>query len=150
VEAEQCIHYKKSFELSRAPILEEKLIKKVMSKQEAICNVGIRTAEEINASLIIVITETGSTARLLAKSRPKQGILALCMSSGTIRQLKITRGVIPLKIPSFSGSENLISQSILFAKDKGFIKKGDKIVCILGENEETPDYASMMKITIVL
>ncbi len=71
------------------------------------------------------------------------------MSTGTIRQLKITRGVITVKIPSFLGSENLISQSILFAKENGYINKGDKIVCILGENEETPDYANVMKITVV-
>lgn len=153
VEAEQCIYYQKSFEFARTPIFfqkpEKEIPKENINKQEVMCNVAVQTAEDINASLIIVITETGSTARLLAKLRPKQTILALCMSAGVIRQLKITRGVITLKIPSFLGSENLITQSILFSQESGFIQKGDKIVCILGENEETPDYANIMKITTV-
>ena len=124
--------------------------KNLLNVQDVICQIAVRTAEYLNACLIIVITETGYTARVLAKCRPKQTILALCMSASVIRQLKIARGVATLKIPSFLGSENLINQSIMYAKESGSIKAGDKIVCLLGENEETPDYVNVMKITTVV
>jgi pyruvate kinase len=150
VEAEQCIYYKKSFEMGRSFIFTEtQRVKKVLSKQEAICSIAVTLAEDLNASLIIVITDTGSSVRLLAKYRPKQIILALAMSAGVIRQLKLTRGVICLKIPSFLGCESLIHQSILFAQENSYIKVGDKIICILGEYEDTPEYANIIKITTV-
>jgi pyruvate kinase len=152
VEAEQCIHYLKSFESMRMRIFSDFYNvdnQDILTKSEVICKIAVTLAEDCNAGLIVVITETGTTVRLLAKYRPKQIILALCVSNSVIRQLKITRGVVSLKIPSFLGSENLIKQSILYAKENGFINIGDKVICILGEKEETPDYASTIKITHV-
>ena len=154
VEAEQCIYYIKSFELAKSNIISSKSDnlserKEKLTKPEVICRIAVSLAEDMGASLIVVITETGLTVRLLAKYRPKQIILALCVSTSVIRQLKITRGVISLKIPSFLGCENLIKQSIFFAKENGYIHQGDKIICILGEYEETPDYANTIKITNV-
>lgn len=99
--------------------------------------------------MIIAITETGLNARLLAKYRPEQMILALCVSAGIIKQLNIIRGVFPLKIPSFLGTSNLIENAINFAKENGQLKKGDVVVCILGENEETPDHTNILKISLV-
>jgi pyruvate kinase len=109
----------------------------------------VRTASDLKATMIIAITDTGATARILAKYRPKQLILALCMSAGVIRQLNIIRGVFTLKIPSFLGSDNLIDCAINFAYENGYLKKDDTVVCLLGENEETPDYTNIMKISVV-
>lgn len=44
---------------------------------ESVCSSAVKTASDINAALIIVITENGLTARLVAKYRPKKPILAL-------------------------------------------------------------------------
>lgn len=45
--------------------------------QEAVCSSAVKTASDIGARLIIVITETGAIARIVAKYRPRQLILAL-------------------------------------------------------------------------
>lgn len=66
-----------------------------------------------------------------------------------MRQLSITRGTIGLKIPSFIGSDSLISDAIKFAKEDGFIDDGDAIVAILAQNEQTPDYTNILKIANV-
>ena len=50
---------------------------KPYSSSEAVCCAAVKTADDIKANLIIVITESGVTARLVAKYRPKQHILAL-------------------------------------------------------------------------
>lgn len=48
-----------------------------ISTHESVCSAAVKTASDINASLIIVVTENGLTARLIAKYKPKQQILAL-------------------------------------------------------------------------
>jgi pyruvate kinase len=100
----------------------------------------------ISARLILVITETGSAARLVAKYRPKQLILALCMSVGVIRQLNASRGVAALKIPSFLGIDHLVADAMNYAKESGYIKSGDDVVCLLAQNEESPDSVNIMKV----
>ena len=41
------------------------------------CAAAVKTADDIDASLIVVITENGLTARTIAKYRPKMKVLAL-------------------------------------------------------------------------
>ena len=99
--------------------------------------------------MIIVITENGTTARMVAKYRPKQAILALCMTSSVIRNLNLTRGVTGLKIPSHIGNENLINDGLKFACDSGKCIKGDNVVCVMGQNEETPEMVNILKVTTI-
>ena len=119
---------------------------KPLSIVETICVSAVSAASESDAHLIVIITETGHLAQLVAKYRPQQPILALCMSSSVIRQLNLCRGIITSKIPSFLGTENLINNAIKHAQENGYIKKGDRIVCISSENENTPENVNSMKL----
>lgn len=142
-EAELCINYENVFNLVT------KYTPKPITTKEAVCSAAVKTAVDIGARLIIVITETGATARMVAKYRPNQPILALCMSASVIRQLNITRGVMCLKIPSFLGTDNLIHDAMKYAVDAGYCKTGDNIVCLMGQNEESPEAVNIMKIQTI-
>lgn len=142
-EAELCVNYENVFNLIN------KYTPRPITTKEAVCAAAVKTAVDINATLLIVITETGATARLVAKYRPVQPVLALCMSASVIRQLNLTRGVFSLKIPSFIGTDNLINDAMKYAVDSGYCNKGDNIVCLLGQNEESPEAINMMKIQTV-
>ena len=71
--------------------------------REALISSAIRTSLDIYADLIIVLTEHGNSARIVAKYRPKVPILACSINAYTVRQMNMSRGVIGLKIPSFQG-----------------------------------------------
>jgi pyruvate kinase len=142
-EAELCINYENLFNLI------SKYTPRPVTTKEAVCSAAVKTADDISARLIIIITETGQTARLVAKYRPFQPILALCMSASVIRQLNITRGIICLKIPSFLGTENLINDAMKYAVEAGYCKTGDNIVCLMGQNEESPEVVNIMKIQTI-
>lgn len=142
-EAEGCINYPKVF--SSICLATEKPIETV----ESICVAAVSAASDVGAGLIVVITENGHIARLVAKYKPLQPILALCMNSHVIRQLNISRGVFTLKIPSYLGTDNLINNAIKFAIENGYINKGDKIVCITGQNENTPENVNMLKVMTI-
>lgn len=143
VEAESCVNYEHVHDVI------SKLSCRNISTKEALCKGAVTTAKEIKAKLIICITETGSVARLVAKYRPSQPILALCMSASVIRQLNLTRGVVCLKIPSFLGTENLINDALKYAVEADYCKKGDNVVCLLGQNEDTPDSTNIVKIQTI-
>jgi pyruvate kinase len=143
VEAESCINYPKVFHAI------SNNSKKPFCTVESICVAAVSAACDSEASLIVCITESGDLARLVAKFRPRQPILALCMSSCVIRQLNVSRGIISLKIPSFLGQDNLINNAIKYAQESGYIKKGDTVVCITGQNENSPDNVNSMKVMAV-
>lgn len=66
-----CINYDNIYDLIK------KYTGSPINTHESVCSAAVKTASDIHASLIIVITENGLTARLVAKYRPKQPILAL-------------------------------------------------------------------------
>ncbi len=114
--------------------------------REAIASSAARLALDINADLIIVLTENGESARMVAKYRPRQPILACSTNSAIIRQLNVSRGVIGFKIPSFQGTENLLKSCIVAAKDMHLCAKGNKVVCVHSTKEEEPGMSNLMKI----
>lgn len=117
-----------------------------LTATEAICAAAVRTAIDINLKLIIVITDTGSTAPAVARFRPPMPILTVSMNQATINQMNIVRGSITLKVPSYEGTENLLKYAIDVAKTKGLVESGDTVVAIHGKNEGDVNRANTMKI----
>merc|ERR1719410_2249264 len=58
-----------------------------LSAVESVCSSAVKAAMECNAPLLLALTETGHTARVLAKYRPQAPILAITASESSIRQL---------------------------------------------------------------
>jgi pyruvate kinase len=94
----------------------------------------------------MVLTEDGESARLISKYRPRQPIFACSTNSGVIRSLNLVQGVIPFKIPSFQGTENLLRSLISTAKGMKLCKKGNQVVCVHSTKEEDPGISNVLKI----
>mmetsp|Transcript_8070 Transcript_8070/g.9202 ORF Transcript_8070/g.9202 Transcript_8070/m.9202 type:complete len:503 (-) Transcript_8070:41-1549(-) len=99
-----------------------------------------------NIEIIIVLTDTGRIARLVAKYRPKQVILACSVSAHIVRQMNLSRGAKGFKVPSFQGTDHLLQVVIKAAKDLGLCKSGSKAITIHGTQEESPDESNVMEI----
>merc|ERR1712196_284364 len=96
--------------------------------------------------LILALTETGFTARLLAKYRPPQTILAITASETSARQLQICRGVRCMLTASFQGTESVTTKAINKAKEDGLITVGDQIVLVHGTKEECQGATNLLKV----
>jgi pyruvate kinase len=72
-EAEASLDYYAMFKniLKQAPI--------PMSPLESLASSAVRTAHKVHASLIVVLTRGGSTARLVAKYRPLVPVLTVAV-----------------------------------------------------------------------
>merc|ERR1719297_773869 len=99
--------------------------------------------------MILALTETGSTALLLAKYRPAVPILAISASDTTIRQLLLARGVVPIATASFQGTDSVITKGLAKAKEMGIVKSGDVVVAVHGTREECAGATNMMKVVPV-
>merc|ERR1740130_983035 len=91
-QAEGVVDYRDLYMQTRISVLSKAPNHKVSS---------IESVVDSDCSLIVALTETGHTARLIAKYRPEVPILAITASATTVRQLGIIRGVVPLLTASF-------------------------------------------------
>jgi pyruvate kinase len=74
---------------------------------ETVASTAVNTVLDLPVELIVVLTETGRFARLIAKYRPPVPILALSKSSEVIKSLQTTRGVVGKCIKDFTSEEDL-------------------------------------------
>merc|ERR1712151_388578 len=107
-----------------------------MSAVESVCSSAVKATNDANCPLIVVLTETGHTARAIAKYRPRAPVLAISASESSIRQLNVVRGVVPMLTASFVGTDSVITKALDKAKALGMVKSGDCVVAVHGQKEE--------------
>jgi len=145
-QAESVLNYKQLYLNMRNVTLSSGF----MSPVESVCSSAVKTTVDASdCKLIIALTETGQTARIIAKYRPKCPVLAITASETTVRQLLANRGVIPMLTASFQGTDSVIAKALNRAKEQGMVKSGDCVVAIHGQKEECPGQANLMKIVAV-
>merc|ERR1712156_1352362 len=104
-----------------------------MTAVESVCSSAVKATIDAGCPLIVVLTETGHTARAIAKYRPKAPILAISASESTVRQLLCVRGVVPMLTASFVGTDSVIQKALNIAKGEGMARAGDCIVAVHGQ-----------------
>jgi pyruvate kinase len=122
---------------------------KTMSSVESICSSAVKATIDAGCPLIIALTETGHTARVIAKYRPRATILAISASETTVRQLLCVRGVVSMLTASFVGTDSVIAKALARAKQDGMVKSGDTVVAIHGQREECPGHSNLLKMVVV-
>jgi pyruvate kinase len=91
------------------------------SEQEAVVEAGCRLAARLDVEVIVTITRDGETARLAAKYRPRQPILAVTLRPETYRQLALVRGVVPvLLLTSGETPDALVAAARAVAHEYGW------------------------------
>jgi len=116
---------------------------------EVVCSYSVRAALDLKASLIITITETGSTSRLVCKYRPRVPVICITNSPDTAHYLLLTRAAFPSVVGSILGSEHLIRDAMEDAKRKGIAKAGDIVLVIHGLIEGVAGNSNSLKVLTV-
>mmetsp|Transcript_5191 Transcript_5191/g.9771 ORF Transcript_5191/g.9771 Transcript_5191/m.9771 type:complete len:576 (+) Transcript_5191:3-1730(+) len=101
---------------------------------EAFSKAAVDTANDTSASLIIAVTKTGETARLLSKHFPDKPILALALSPKVCSQVSLYRGVIPYLVTSLERS-SCVPRGIAKAKELGLAQHGSRVVLVTGHDD---------------
>ncbi len=104
----------------------------LQSLPEAVAGAACELAEHIGAAVIIAWTESGATARLVAKHRPRRPILALSTSAATARRLALVWGVIPLVAEEGRDTDAMMQKAPVLAAARGLMRPGQNAVITAG------------------
>jgi pyruvate kinase len=95
---------------------------------EAICH----AAEELNMKVIAVFTETGFSARLVSKYRPRAPIVAFTPNSETRRRLGLLWGVLPRRIAQVHDVDQLVKVAESRLIEEGLVRRADIVGVVAG------------------
>ena len=120
-----------------------------ISVSDATAHAACLTAQDVNASAIVTVSESGSTARLLSKYRPVQPIIACVMRPQVQRQLALSWGITPLLMPLAHSTDELIEKSTSLAEENGYLHNGELAVVTAGVPVGVSGTTNMVKIHMV-
>jgi len=130
VEAEQAVNYDNMYVSVRNSTLRRF---GSMCSSESIGSSAVKTAYDVGAKAIIVISETGNTARQIAKFRPKMPICVLTGKASVARQsFGILKGVFAFQVSSLDSTKKLMQETIDEIVKAGVAKEGEKVVSVCG------------------
>jgi pyruvate kinase len=104
----------------------------VVSVGEAVAHAACDLAEYIGAAAIFAPTQTGSTAKRVAKYKPSKPIVAMCTHEEVARNLKLYWGVIPVLTEEVGTTDKLLEEAKESARLLGLARPRTKIVVTSG------------------
>ncbi|MCL2564371.1 MAG: pyruvate kinase [Defluviitaleaceae bacterium] len=100
---------------------------------DAISYATCTTAADLKASLIVNVTFSGFTSRMVAKFRPACPILAITASQTVYRQMSLIHGCAPILCEDCTDLyDDVFEYSLKYAEQSGYAKPGDMIVIVAG------------------
>lgn len=99
---------------------------------DAISYATCAAAQDLGAAAIITSTQTGYTARMVAKYRPRPPIVAVTPHLRTAMRLSIVWGVLPLIVRRIESTDQMIQEAVEAAVSAGHINSGDLVVITAG------------------
>jgi len=104
----------------------------LQSLPEAVAGAAVELAEHVGAGVIVAWTEWGTTARLVAKHRPRRPILALSTRPEAARRLALVWGVEPLVVEVGSSTDAMLQRAPGIAVAQGLLRPGETAVITAG------------------
>jgi len=115
----------------------------------AICHSTCTTAFELRAAAIITPTQSGSTARMVSKFRPKEPIIAATPYKNVVRRLCLSFGVYPLTIPYSVVTDEIIDFSVNAAVAARLVNIGDLVIITAGIPSGIAGTTNLIKVHLV-
>lgn len=131
-EAESAINFDGLYQAVRNSVLQSYGF---MSIAESVTSSAVKTALDIQAKAIIVLSQSGNTARLISKFRPPMRTLVLTPFESTARQCAgVLKNMSAEVVESNPNTNFLVGEAVKILTGKGWISSGDVCVVVQGEN----------------
>lgn len=116
---------------------------------ESISYASYSIASHLNATAILTPTQSGITAQMISKYRPKALIVAATPYPEVARKLTLQWGIEPVVVPQSPGTDQLLSVAVTAALDKDYIHTGDIVVITAGVPVGKVGSTNMIKVQVV-
>ena len=102
------------------------------TKTEVVASAVKDATNSMDIKLVVALTESGNTARLISKYRPDTDILAVTFDELTQRSLMLNWGVIPVVTDKPASTDDMFEVAERVALQSGLVQSGDNIVIVAG------------------
>jgi pyruvate kinase len=103
-----------------------------LSISETICESIAHAAEDLNIAAIAVFTETGSSARMVSKFRPKSRIYAFSHLASVCNRMNLLWGVLPVRREHARNAEEMLATAEQELVRSGKLAAGDILGVVAG------------------
>lgn len=117
--------------------------------EHAIAAATVAARRMLDAPLIIVITKSGFSARVVAAHRPDVPILVLTDVARTHRQLALVWGVIPELVPPAGTYDAMVKLGLEIVRRRGLASAGQRVIVTAGVPFDTPGTTNLLKVETV-
>jgi pyruvate kinase len=116
---------------------------------EVICQSADRVSDMLNAGAVVTITQSGLSARLISKYRPRSSVIAVTNERSTQSALAITWGVRALLMEEgFGDTLTTLLSAERLALNVGMISPGDLLVFTGDLPQPLPGQTTMLKVQV--
>jgi pyruvate kinase len=113
---------------------------------DAVARAACSMAADIDAAAIVTCTQSGGTARRVARYRPRAPILAATPHAETYRRLALVWGVTPLLNQSQPTTDDLIAGALDATLASARVQRGDTVVITAGVPVGRPAMTNVIKV----
>lgn len=107
------------------------------------------TALNLEVNAIITPTESGHTARMISKYRPKAPIIAVTSNDHVVRRLALVWGVYPQLGQKAETTDEMLASAVEESVNSGHVSHGDLVVITAGVPVGEAGTTNLMKIHVV-
>jgi pyruvate kinase len=119
-----------------------------LSVAETICESIAHSAEDLPMGAIAIFTETGNTARMISKYRPKVPIYAFTHRAPVVRRMNLYWGVHPVLCPQARSAEQMVTMAEQDLVRRGLLKPGDVLGVVAGSRQASGS-TNLMRLHVV-
>lgn len=113
---------------------------------DAISHATCQAARDLGLVAILTPTQTGATARMVAKYRPRAPILALTPNLDVARKLALVWGITPAVVPQTDNFDSMLDVAVATGVRLGFAAPGDMVAITAGVRTGVPGSTNLLKI----
>jgi pyruvate kinase len=117
---------------------------------DAVSHAAVTIAEQMQAKVILSLTQSGSTARMVSKYRPGCPIAGVTVEPRTWRELALVWGVVPLLTgKKHEDEQEMVESGLLATLAEGLAAEGDIVVVTSGIPTGIAGTTDMVKVHTV-
>jgi len=111
-----------------------------------VAQAAVDTANRLRIDTIVAFTESGTTARLLSKHRPRADVYAFTPHESTYRLMTLFGCITPLKSPPHESTDEMLTFAEEYMIEHGIVETGDTTVMVAGIPPNLRASTNLMKV----
>lgn len=136
-------HFMQQEHVNRQTVLEHR-----MTVTDAIGENTVELAKDLEAKLIITLTSSGYSARMVARHRPDVPLLAITVEDKIRRRLQLVWGVHSCTVAEHMDSERMVESALEAARRMKLVAPGDRVVITAGVPAGITGTTNMLQVRV--